>query len=104
MNGDDIHRLTFGISKSRYVAFLPEKAATYNPVNDETLPLARRINLGYRLPNTYRFSSSKLGFSLRGCTLAIHVPITLARSPFTPAQKLLSHLILTFASSYCCAD
>ncbi|EKX35133.1 hypothetical protein GUITHDRAFT_166072 [Guillardia theta CCMP2712] len=36
-----------------YAAFIPSKEPKYNPITDHKLPLARRLNAGYILPNTF---------------------------------------------------
>jgi len=46
------------VCPDRYCAFIPQRPATnYSAADDENLSLSRRINAGYRLPNTYRFLS-----------------------------------------------
>jgi len=42
------------IVSSGYAAFIPAARPAYDARMDASLPLARRINAGYRLPNTFR--------------------------------------------------
>lgn len=49
--------LTLFVSLHRYSAFVPIKVPAYHPADDETLPLARRLNAGFKLPNTYKYES-----------------------------------------------
>lgn len=45
----------------RYCAFIPQSPATnYSAAEDESISLSRRINAGYKLPNTYRSAPSPL--------------------------------------------